>query len=646
MEKRKFQEVELLKIGRCPWQPRRRFEGPKFDEMVASVKEKGVIEPVLLRPLPKAVKESFEGFPTCGMKVDHQLIAGERRYRAACVAASSNGGLKGATIPAIVQDLDDDAAFDLMTIENYHREDLNEREEAENFRSWVERRGEDTIAALAERIGVSSRYVRRRLRLLRLPAKILETWGDGKISYGYLEQLLRLNDEKLMLEIFSEIMRGHFKWQRVRDLKNFIDERSPGLNKGRFRKDECKTCQKNTDVQKELFGIVTDMKGAHCMDPDCYKQKQGQWFTENWEKTSFHEEYHTTGYRFREDFAYGHWEAWYSGKPKKKCTSCESFVTLLSVEGKKEYGIVCIGSKDCFRKSKKEGSKKTKRNDDGSIGENAPRVSWHGEHFREAFYREQLPLRLAEIPPEDEKALRVMLYALIDSEQRLQGWFSRKHGVKDNFDPNPTMSDEEEDDRREREANQGWGYCFLQAYGKLITVLEAMTREQLLKDLREASTLVLLKKANPEARDRFAAHIGIDLEKEWRITPEYLEKKAVAEIHAIAEDPRHKLWERKETKAFLFEVLLKKRDSFRSCKKSELVRLILESGVDLAGVVPEEIREGRGQGSEIRGQKEASICDDAAPECKACKAAHPVCKWCCKDCTDGCGIRQECRFPF
>src|SRR4030042_6681013 len=151
-----FLELPLVEIGSTPRNPRKGFAGPKFDELVASVKEKGVIEPIIVRPVSLA-----------GMK--YQIVAGERRFRAAEKASHE-------TIPAIIRQLDDGQAFDFMLIENLQREDLTAFEEAEGFRLYVGRHGEKGVAELAEKTGISARYVRRRLAVLGRPATILAAW--------------------------------------------------------------------------------------------------------------------------------------------------------------------------------------------------------------------------------------------------------------------------------------------------------------------------------------------------------------------------------------------------------------------------------------------------------------------------------------
>jgi len=124
----------------------------------------------------------------------------------------------------------------------------------------------------------------------------------------------------------------------------------------------------------------------------------------------------------------------------------------------------------------------------------------------------------------------------------------------------------------------------------IITPCQDLPRAHLLAGLKEASINVVMQNQNlggyagsemADSRRMIAEHIGISLQDEWRITEEYLQKKTKPEIIAIAE--KFKIFEDPQAQTFLYQTLLKKRGKFDGCKKSELVRVFLESGVDLAG---------------------------------------------------------------
>jgi len=105
--KAKYQEIPLAVLDPNPWNPRTRFEGPAFEELVASITSKGVIQPIFARPKKDG---RFE------------IVAGERRFWAACSSAESNGGIGDATIPAMVRSLTDGEVFDITLIKNLQRD--------------------------------------------------------------------------------------------------------------------------------------------------------------------------------------------------------------------------------------------------------------------------------------------------------------------------------------------------------------------------------------------------------------------------------------------------------------------------------------------------------------------------------------------
>ena len=105
---------------------------------------------------------------------------------------------------------------------------------------------------------------------------------------------------------------------------------------------------------------------------------------------------------------------------------------------------------------------------------------------------------------------------------------------------------------------------------------------------KEASAHIIMgPQAGADERHKIASYLGIDLSKEWEMTEEYCKKKTVKELLTIGE--LHGIFTDPKAEAFLFEKLLKKRKNFKTCKKGELVRLFMESGVELKGKVPDEI---------------------------------------------------------
>jgi ParB family transcriptional regulator, chromosome partitioning protein len=557
MEKQLFKEIALSEITPNPLNPRKNFSGPKFDELVASIRAKGVLEPVLVRPKDGG----------------YELVAGERRFRASCQVAEGNGGMVTHSIPAMVRDLNDDDAFDVMCIENLQREDLTELEEAKSFKMFTDKYGPDSVPQLTERTGINQNYIRRRLLVLQLPKKVLQAWEKGDLKFGHLEQLCRLPDPKEVNEYFTRVTQWNGGYP-VRKMKDDIDRQAIKMSCAKFSLEEagCLTCMKNTETQKTMFDIG-DMNEACCLSSVCFKKQTNDYLQANWKKTGYRKQYGTNGFRFSDDIGYNQYQEIYN-KPKVRCAECENLITRIYLDGRVATGRACIGDIACLNKDKK---RETAGND--SEIRKQQKISWHGEYFRERFYEEQLPVKLSSIQVDDDKILRITFFSLMKSNDALLPWFGEKYcGRHASDDP-----------------KYSWGDDYVETR-EIWRVIEDLPSAHLLAGLKEASINVVMQHQNlggyagsemADSRRMIAEHIGISLQEEWRITEEYLQKKTKPEILAIAE--KFKIFEDPAAQKFLYETLLKKRGKFDGCKKSELVRVFLESGIDLAGIVPEEI---------------------------------------------------------
>ena len=162
-------EIPIELIRRNPDQPRRRFGEAEIAELADSIREKGVLQPVLVRPAPDAPGE-------------YQLVAGERRWR-----ASQQAGLKA--IPALVRDLDDRQVLEIAIIENVQRADLGPIEESLSYRALMDRFGR-TQEEVAQVVGKSRPHVANALRLLSLPAEVQALLADGKLTAGHARALI------------------------------------------------------------------------------------------------------------------------------------------------------------------------------------------------------------------------------------------------------------------------------------------------------------------------------------------------------------------------------------------------------------------------------------------------------------------------
>jgi len=161
-------EVDINKIEPASSQPRRRFEEEKLLELAASIKEYGIIQPIIVR------KENDY----------YKIIAGERRWRAAKIAGITK-------IPVVIKDIDEKEAFELALIENLQRADLNPLEEAEGYRRLIEEHG-FTQEALAQKIGKNRTTITNSLRLFNLDPRVMNFVVENKISGGHSRALLAL----------------------------------------------------------------------------------------------------------------------------------------------------------------------------------------------------------------------------------------------------------------------------------------------------------------------------------------------------------------------------------------------------------------------------------------------------------------------
>ena len=164
--------ISITDIQKNPYQPRKEFDGEKLHELAQSIKENGIIQPIIVRQSPV---------------IGYEILAGERRYRASLLA-----GLK--SIPAVVKQLSDQEMVIQSIIENLQRENLNPIEEARAYESLVDKGF--THAEIADKMGKSRPYISNSIRLLSLPEQILSEVESGKLSQAHARSLVGLNKEQ------------------------------------------------------------------------------------------------------------------------------------------------------------------------------------------------------------------------------------------------------------------------------------------------------------------------------------------------------------------------------------------------------------------------------------------------------------------
>jgi ParB family chromosome partitioning protein len=209
--------IELIRPG--PLQPRRRFAEAELDALAQSIREKGILQPLLVRPL--AAEEA-----------DFELVAGERRWRAA-----QRVGLH--EVPVIIRRITDSEALEIALVENLQREDLSPLEEAEAYSRLMDEFGR-TQASLAEAVGKSRSHVANTMRLLSLPAPVRRQLDEGELSAGHARALLAAADPTaLAAEVVRRGLnvraterlvqrRAAAPWRHIRDADMLALERELG----------------------------------------------------------------------------------------------------------------------------------------------------------------------------------------------------------------------------------------------------------------------------------------------------------------------------------------------------------------------------------------------------------------------------------
>jgi ParB/RepB/Spo0J family partition protein len=186
--------IRVDRISSNPDQPRMVFEERALQELTASIREHGVLQPILVRPLGDN---------------RYQLVAGERRWR-----ASKAAGLE--TVPALVEELDDDTAREISIIENLQREDLSPLEEAGMYDRMIREHGY-SIRKLADKLGKDKGYLENRLRLADAPEEIRELVSLRKDTLSHAYELLKVSDEKKRRRLAARVASGELSLVKLRE---------------------------------------------------------------------------------------------------------------------------------------------------------------------------------------------------------------------------------------------------------------------------------------------------------------------------------------------------------------------------------------------------------------------------------------------
>lgn len=206
-------EVHLSEIRPNPYQPRKEFDEKALDELAESIKEHGIIQPVIVR-------KSIKGY---------ELVAGERRLR-----ASEKAGL--AKIPVVIREFSNEQIMEIALIENLQRENLNAIEMALAYDKLMKHLSL-TQEELAKKVGKSRPHVANFLRLMQLPQEIQNYVSRGTLSMGHARALLSVDDDATKLKIAQDVIKKDLSVRQVEEMIKQLSQRVPRETKEKPKKD-------------------------------------------------------------------------------------------------------------------------------------------------------------------------------------------------------------------------------------------------------------------------------------------------------------------------------------------------------------------------------------------------------------------------
>lgn len=232
-----FKIVQIKDIQKNPYQPRKEFSEEKIQELAQSIKENGLIQPIIVRKSPV---------------LGYEILAGERRYRASIAAGLSE-------VPVIVKQLSDQDMMLHSIIENLQRENLNPIEEAKAYKSLIDKGF--THTEIAEKMGKSRPYITNLVRLLGLPKHILTEVESGRLSQAHARLLIQLSSDK-QDKLLNRIQTENLSVRQVEQILQKT-KKSSKKEKDHFVKDEEQTLKKilglevHIKLQKKDSGKIT-----------------------------------------------------------------------------------------------------------------------------------------------------------------------------------------------------------------------------------------------------------------------------------------------------------------------------------------------------------------------------------------------------
>ncbi|WP_223643336.1 ParB/RepB/Spo0J family partition protein [Planococcus sp. 4-30] len=229
----KVNQISVSKIGANPYQPRKNFDQAALEELAESIKEHGILQPIVVRK--KGEK--------------YELVVGERRFRAAKL-------IKLKEVPAIIKELTDQQMMELAILENLQREDLTPIEEAEAYQKLMEALNL-TQEQLAFRLGKSRPHIANHVRLLALPENVRTLISDKQLSMGHGRTLLGLRSKKLIPETAEKVVKENLN---VRQLENLVQRLNEDVPRETIEKKKDLFIEEKQSELRDRFGTKVQIK--------------------------------------------------------------------------------------------------------------------------------------------------------------------------------------------------------------------------------------------------------------------------------------------------------------------------------------------------------------------------------------------------
>lgn len=538
--KEEFQVIDIKKIKPSPRNYRKSMDQKALDELTASVKSKGVLQPILVRPLK--VKDSFE------------IVCGHRRQKAALGA-----GLE--IMPTIVRILTDSEALEIQVIENNHREDPNPMDEAYGFEDLI-KIGKHTVETLADKLNRDSSYVQRRLRLLKLPKAAQGKLISGEIMLGHALLITSLKNSGDQKELLEEIIDDEMT---VASAKRALEDYSALIKDAVFDIAKCNTCPYLSSNQADLF--PDQKKTGECMDRSCYfikthdhyqaiikaRKKDGFVIIADEKQASGHEKYQSKNSCFIAPDTNHHYATLKPKRYKSECMKClKLHAFYFYVEqprhggDRKEvhFGEICLDKKCLLLMNKVDtgtGSGNGASADSGNSQASEWKIEERAQDCRNRFLRESLP---AIVRKDSTLSTRLIIYHVLENHKRFKG---RAEILKKYY---PKYIDGQYEHKIYAVVNEFPKKKLAEA---LVDILTAAI------DTTDPSTLLLM-----------TGEAGIDMSKDFAVDQEFMETKTIKELLEYEKQFHHTL---------ALELSEKSR-------KGDIVSALLER--DLKGMLPAE----------------------------------------------------------